>query len=213
MAAALLGWDAQIWDSDSDSTMAPFHREWSLMNVVEKEAVRVLGYPREDFRMEGERGEPGADKGWADMSPEEQRCAQLLGWDVTKWHRRDRLPLVVPWVELSSEEQHAAVFLGFTASEFGQPLGCDKGWVEMTKQEQRDVLELGWTNRSWEAGEEHAHNSELLLRRTWHQLSSPQRLAARRLGYTQDDFMQDTGENASIESPPRVPKRSLRCCL
>lgn len=30
------------------------------------------------------------------------------------------------------------------------------------KQEQRDVLALGWTNLSWEAGEDHHHNSELL---------------------------------------------------
>ena len=60
------GWDAQIWDSgDENAAMAPFHREWSLMNAEEKRCVRILGYPPEDFRMEGERGvQPGADKGY-----------------------------------------------------------------------------------------------------------------------------------------------------
>lgn len=42
----------------------------------------------------------------------------------------------------------------------------------------------------------------LALDRTWHQMSSPQKQAARTLGYTQDDFMQDAELEAGHDHDP-----------
>eukprot|EP01043_Picozoa_sp_COSAG02_P020774 COSAG02_NODE_1033_length_15063_cov_14.987503_2_plen_151_part_00 len=42
----------------------------------------------------------------------------------------------------------------------------------------------------------------LALDRTWHEMSSPQKNAARTLGFTQDDFMQDLHLEAGHEHEP-----------
>ena len=192
------------------------------MNPEEKRCVRLLGFPPEDFRMDGTTdGQHGVDKTWDAMSDDERQCARLLGWDAAKWHRHDRVPQVTLWAELSDDERHAAVFLvrepwrcvayacgpifsrlykrpalasshtpapltadgrvcvcagaccckpcpwqGFTDADFGLKLGCDKHWADMSKQEQRAVVELGWNSRSWDAGEDHAHNQQLLTRKS-----------------------------------------------
>ena len=82
------------------------------MSAHDKRCVHVLGFPPEEFRLDrASDGCSGADKGWYDMSEEEQQCAQMLGWDDVKWWRRDRVPQTKSWTELSLHEQNAAVFL------------------------------------------------------------------------------------------------------
>jgi hypothetical protein len=82
------------------------------LNPEEKRCVRLLGFPPEDFRMDGTTdGQHGVDKTWDAMSDDERQCARLLGWDAAKWHRHDRVPQVTLWAELSDDERHAAVFL------------------------------------------------------------------------------------------------------
>ena len=112
MYTCRLGWTGECWDGDTDASLQPFQREFSLMSAHDKRCVHVLGFPPEDFRVDrASDGRLGADKTWNEMSPDEQQCAQLLGWDDVKWHRRDRVPQTKPWAELSLDEQNAEVFL------------------------------------------------------------------------------------------------------
>ena len=59
----------------------------------------------------------GKDKGWMEMSHQEQAAAQVIGYDGTRWDEGD-VPVMceVAWEQLGQREQVAATLLGYTAS-------------------------------------------------------------------------------------------------
>ena len=98
------------------------------------------------------------------VDPSSHACTSGPPWHLRTRQLRSRLTVV--YVCVGACCCKPCPWQGFTKADFGLKLGCDKHWADMSKQEQRAVVELGWNSRSWDAGEDHAHNQQLLTRKS-----------------------------------------------
>ena len=78
-------------------------------------------------------------------------------------------------------------------------LGCEKNWADMNQRERAAITVLGWSDSSWEAGDQGP------MRQAWNSLTSEQLAAARLLGFDELDFKPDPP--ASTRSPVRRESR------
>ena len=68
----------------------------------------------------------GKDKGWAEMTAEEQSWAVVIGYDGASWDAGDVVPTCQnSWTRLTNAEQQAAANLGYTAVAWNAELGDD----------------------------------------------------------------------------------------
>jgi hypothetical protein len=145
------------------------------------------------------------DKDWVSISSMKREKLVLLGWDLDGRRWRDgQIPNSYgqPWSELTRRERDAASFLGYDVLTWdscvqavGRESSCVKrmvhlenkmtGWVwESLKPGKQDLLStLGWESKTWYEGELPA-----VMKAEWGGLTSTQRSAARRLGYTHDTW-------------------------
>ncbi len=76
-------------------------------------------------------------------------------------------------------------------------LGCEKNWADMNQQEREATIALGWSDSSWEAGD------EVPMRKPWNVLSDEQVAAALLLGFDELDF--DKHDQSGPMQPEAVP--------
>jgi len=126
-AAIVLGYTAQMWDSDEEP--ASSKKDWDELALQEQEAARRMGFNRRKW-----------DNDQSGVTDEENRSAST-DYDDYDW---DELPFMI---------QQAARLLGYTKIMWDtdkEPASANKDWVELSAQEQEAALKLGYDQRKWD---------------------------------------------------------------
>ena len=176
----------------------------------------------------------GKYKDWSDMSEEQRRAVETLGWTEASWTDGDGATFERRWGAMSEGEQRAALLLGYDEYDFSEDLasgaGKDKDWRQMTEvstatgrqawavavgatltadrccqQRERSACGgLGWTEGSWTGADDKPYE------RPWAAMSRQEQIWAGMLGLDMYDFApEEEEEEEEGQADGRVPRLSL----
>lgn len=112
-----------------------------------KRAVATLGFTQETWDNHG--WVESEDKHWHDLTPEERKAAETLGWDETAWDTQYEKKY---WEELPPVVKDAAASAGFSQKLWDDdewPENLHKGWKELTSDDRRAMNVLGYHKSTW----------------------------------------------------------------
>ena len=120
---------------------------------------------------------PGKEKRWDEMTPEERRAAEALGYKKNTWDNvgdEDDTVYDTPWVFLNDDERQAATILGMEVDDFDGLDGKDVAVYDEDDNsiEQITVREL---KEKWKGREVNSENFIWMKEfrdNKWHQLSN-----------------------------------------
>jgi len=122
--------------------------KFAKLPVDAQNAVIALGFNATTW---DESGRPASEsKWWEDLSPEERKAAETLGWDIKAWDDKYEES---NFGDLPPHVAKAATAIGFTAEMWdGNRLpGFEhKCWKELSEKEQIALNVLGWTEWKWD---------------------------------------------------------------
>lgn len=160
-----LGWDERNWDSGS----APSEEmAWKMLTQEQQATATSLGYEQDTW-----------DE-WNDLSEDQKAMWGVLGWDAENWETGEGVSAEnVSWHSLSAEQRHAATQLGFSQDAWDD-------FEDLPEDKQQLWGVLGWNAENW-ANNLYAEGVES-ENSSWDALSLEQRLAAQKLGFSQDTW-------------------------
>ena len=109
--------------------------------------METLGFTEADWP----NGWPETEgKNFEDLTEEEQKAAETLGYDATSWNTFYEGK---EWDELPADVQKAAGIAGFTketwdASEW--PEATSKAWDDLEEDVQKAMMVLGYVKNEWD---------------------------------------------------------------
>ena len=68
----------------------------------------------------GRSGKAAVEKAWHEMSEEEQRAFETLGWNEKSWEAADNSPCCKGWYTMSDEERRASQLVGLSEEDFSR---------------------------------------------------------------------------------------------
>ena len=68
----------------------------------------------------GRSGKAAVEKAWHEMSEEEQRAFETLGWNEKSWEAADNSPCCKGWYTMSDEERRASQLVGLVEEDFSR---------------------------------------------------------------------------------------------
>mmetsp|Transcript_13422 Transcript_13422/g.29147 ORF Transcript_13422/g.29147 Transcript_13422/m.29147 type:complete len:192 (-) Transcript_13422:162-737(-) len=121
---------------------------WSKLPLAAKKAAKVIGSDQKKWN--DKEWLDVDDKHWHDLTNEEKKACETLGWDAVSWeHKYDDQS----WVDMPKHVQKAAEKLGWNQEKWDDDWDVpawEKGWSEFTAEEQRCMHVLGYYVHTWD---------------------------------------------------------------
>jgi hypothetical protein len=169
-AAGLLGYTKKTWNHETDTVSSVEEKMpydglyFDKLPLEANKAAVCLGYNKEIWDSDGKAS--ADSKKWNELTPAEQKAAEVLGYDSRKWavtHGQDFSVVNDDWASLSKEAKSAAKVLGYTASIWnndGSVPAEDKDWNELTSKQRAAAETLGYTEKKWNGDDDDDDDSE-----------------------------------------------------
>lgn len=127
-AAQTLGYNEKKWNKGRK--VPADDKDWSALSSAEQAAAATLGYTQESWddssggdtkassggiKPESMKRDGPTDADWDDLTEEQRKAAQTLGYNKKKWDKGKKVPADdEDWAELKYAQQEAAKTLGYT---------------------------------------------------------------------------------------------------
>lgn len=120
---------------------------WSKLPLSARKAAKAIGFEQQTW--DDKEWLPIDDKHWWDLTAEEKKECETLGWDETSWESKYEDQW---WADLPNHVQKAAEKLGWNQENWDGDWDTPtwhKGWEDFSEEEKRCLHVLGYYVHTW----------------------------------------------------------------